>query len=98
MDGKKVPSEVGASVRGGSSSYRVPQQHCNAGGMLVPSGVIPPTFRDWLIPAVFKQAQSHFHSADAGKAEQLQHIRKMNFSFLLFVISCNVEEHEGGLM
>lgn len=51
------------------------------GEMLVLSGVIPPTFRDWLIPAVCKQAQSYFQSADVGKAGKLQHVK-------VFLLAC----------
>lgn len=96
MDGEKGALRGGCKHKRWQQFYRPPWLHCNAGGMLVPSGVIPPTFRVWLIPAVCKQAQSYIQSADVGKAGQLQHVRKMSFSF--FFAICDAEEHEGGLV
>lgn len=43
---------VDASTEGGRGSYRALWLHYSAGGMLVPSGPLPPTFRDWVTPAV----------------------------------------------
>lgn len=77
---------------GGSGSYRAPWLHYSLGGVLVPSGLLPPTFRDWVIPAISGQTQSYCKSADVDEAGQPQRIRKIYFSFLVLVMLKNMKE------
>lgn len=63
---------MGASTGGGIDCYRAPWLHYSAGGMLIPSEILPPTFKDWVIPAVCWQAQPYCQSADVDKAGQPQ--------------------------
>lgn len=73
-------------------SYRASWLHHSAGGMLVPSSLLSPPFRDWVVPEVCRQAQFYCQSADVDKTVWPKCIRKISFSFFVLVMLKNMKK------